>query len=105
MAGILRLALGVVLGVVAGGLAVLVIELASHAIWPPPAGIDPTNPESIKAAMDQIPLAAKAALVAAWTLGGFLAAFVAGLVAGPGGPSPRWRRAGSSWPSSSPISS
>ncbi len=80
----LRTILGVLAGVVAMFVVIMAIEMLGHAMYPPPAGIDPMNPAH-EAAFAQfvatMPFAAKAMLAAAWTLGAFAGGFVAARIA------------------------
>ena len=72
-------------GVVAGGMTVAALELLSHAIWPPPAGLDPSDPAAIAEVMASAPLGVFIALIVAWTLGGAVGSGVAAAIA-------TWRR-------------
>ena len=49
-----RRILAVVAGIVTAFILVMLIEWLGHLIIPPPEGIDPADPESIRAMMDQI---------------------------------------------------
>lgn len=64
-----RLILGMVAGVLAGGLTVGIVETIGHMIFKPPPGLDVSNPENLKTLMDQIPLGAKLAVIVAWGSG------------------------------------
>lgn len=68
------------LGLVVQVIVVATLEATSHALWPPPPGIDPTNPEFIAAIMDQIPLPAKVAVLVGWALGALVGGAVAARV-------------------------
>ena len=68
--------LGLVAGFVAAGASVFAAEMAGHALWPPPAGMDPMDPESIRANIHLVPLQAKIAVAAGWGL----AALIGGLI-------------------------
>src|SRR3970040_126382 len=80
----LRTILGVLAGVVTMFAVIMAIEAVGHTIYPPPAGIDPMDPAD-EAAFAQfvatMPFAAKAMLVAAWTLGAFAGGLVAAKIA------------------------
>lgn len=69
----LRMLIAAIAGVLAGGVTVALVESAGHAIFPPPAGTDVTNPESLAALMSQIPLGAKLFVVLAWAAGALAA--------------------------------
>jgi len=80
----LRTILGVLAGVVVMFAVILAIEAVGHIVYPLPVGLDPMNPAH-EAAFAQfvatMPFAAKAMLVAAWTLGAFAGGFVAARIA------------------------
>jgi len=73
----LRTVLGIVAGVVLAFVVLMGLEMAGHAAMPPPAGLDPTNPEDLKRMVASSPMAAKAWVVFAWfaatVAGGWLA--------------------------------
>jgi hypothetical protein len=77
----LRAILGLVAGFVAAGVAVFAAEMAGHALWPPPAGMDPMDPESIRANVHLVPLQAKIAVVTGWGLAALIGGVVAKLIA------------------------
>lgn len=72
-----RAILGLIAGFVAASASVFAAEMAGHALWPPPAGMDSMDPESIRANIHLIPLQAKIAVVVGWGL----AALIGGLIA------------------------
>jgi hypothetical protein len=76
----LRTILGILAGCVLAAVLVGAIETLGHLVYPPPAGIDLTDPAQLAAIMDRIPLAAKVWVVAAWMLGTFIAGLVAAMV-------------------------
>lgn len=69
--------LAVVAGIVIAFVIVFVFEAAGHGFWPPPPGVDVSNPEALKTLMPSIPVGAKVAVIVAWAAG----AFAGGLVA------------------------
>lgn len=69
----LRTILGIVAGAVAAVVTVMVLEMIGHAAMPPPAGLDPADPEDLKQMVASASTAAKAWVVFAW-----FAAVVAG---------------------------
>lgn len=77
----LRLVLGIVAGLVLAVVLVGAFEMAGHAVFPPPAGIDLKDPAQLAAVMDRIPLAAKLWVVGAWTLATAIAGLVAAVTA------------------------
>ena len=69
----LRTILGIVAGVVVAFVVLMGLEMAGHAAIPPPAGLDPADPEDLKQMVASASTAAKAWVVFAW-----FAAVVAG---------------------------
>ncbi|HSX57076.1 MAG TPA: hypothetical protein VLG14_17345 [Sphingomonas sp.] len=83
----MRKFLGVVAGLATLIATVWIVEAIGHSIWPPPPGINPSDPAQLATLLDQIPLTAKIAVVVAWFAGAVAGAWVANLVA-------RWPVAG-----------
>ena len=79
---ILRTALGVVLGLIVGLLIILAVEGVGHTIFPPPPGVNLTDPAQLDTAMARIPTPAKFAVLLAWFLGTLGGASAANLIAG-----------------------
>lgn len=77
----LRLILGVVVGAIAGMLTISVIEMLGHVIWPPPTGVDMNDMDAFRATVAAMPTGALAAIVAGWTIGAFVGALAANLIA------------------------
>ncbi len=73
--------LPVVAGVIAGGITVFIVESIGHLIWPPPEGIDITDPEGLAQLMEVIPTGALVFVVIAWISGALSGGFVAGKLA------------------------
>lgn len=69
--------LAVIAGIVAAALTVFLFETVAHALLPAPAGMDATNPESVKAAMANLPLSSYIAVIVAWCAGSFVGAWIA----------------------------
>ena len=65
----MRLALGILAGLVTGVVIIAVTESIGHLIFPPPDGVDLKSPEALKAIMKDIPLGAKVSVLVAWGLG------------------------------------
>jgi hypothetical protein len=66
-----------VLGVIVAVILVWVIEEIGHSIYPPPPGLDFSDPEAMKAYVDSLPLGALLSVAIAWfagSLGGTFAA-------------------------------
>ncbi len=74
--------LSVMVGVILAFVLVAVIETSGHLVFPPPEGMDPSDPESIAAAMEEIPAVALLPVLIAWAVGSFGGAFLAARLAG-----------------------
>ena len=85
----MRSAFAAIAGVVVGVIIVFIAESVGHMIFPPPEGVDLSDPEQLKAIMDEIPLGAKIAVLIAWGLGtfggGVTGVFLSGRKAWPAG--------------------
>lgn len=68
---------GIVAGVVTALVVMTALQMAGHAAMPPPAGLDPSDPEDLKQMVASASMAAKAWVVFAW----FAAAVAGGWVA------------------------
>ncbi|MEZ5355691.1 MAG: hypothetical protein R2762_23910 [Bryobacteraceae bacterium] len=77
----LRKLLAVAAGIVAAVITVGIVEGIGHALFPPPPGIDISDPEALRRLMASIPAGAKAFVVLAWALGSFLGGWVAAHIA------------------------
>lgn len=77
----MRMILGIVAGIVVAVACVAGIEALGHAIYPPPPGLDPTNPRDIDRLMSMVPIMALVFVVVAWFVGALAGALVANLVA------------------------
>jgi len=73
----LRTILGIFAGVVVAFVVLMGLEMAGHAVMPPPAGLDPADPEDVKQMVASASMAAKAWVVFAW----FAAVLVGGWAA------------------------
>lgn len=78
-----RRILGVVLGLVAAGLVVMIVETLGMSLFPLPESFDPSNPD-----LSLVPTAGIAMVGLAWVLGPLVGGFVATLVARPPRPMP-----------------
>jgi hypothetical protein len=72
--------LAVIAGILAAGVTVFLVEMAAHFILPAPPGVDPSNPESLRANATNLPLSSLAAVLVAWCVGSFVGGLVAALV-------------------------
>lgn len=76
-----RTILGMLLGLVTMWLTVAALEFLGHALFPPPAGLDPQNPEHLQMIIAAAPTGALAMLVVAWAGGSFVGGWVAARIA------------------------
>ena len=74
---------GVVVGILAAGLVVMLVEGVGQSAFPPPAGFDPSAPD-----LSLVPLPALVSVALAWVLGPLAGGLVATLVGRPPGPLP-----------------
>jgi hypothetical protein len=74
--------LGLVVGLVAAVAVIFAIEAVGHAVYPTPAGLDPDDPEAVRAAMASLPLGALLFVLGAWTAGALVQGAVAAKVSG-----------------------
>ena len=77
----IRIILGILAGAVVAMALVVCLEMASHAMYPPPAGLDPFDKADQARLIAMMPLGAALAVVAAWTVGAFGGALTALLIA------------------------
>jgi hypothetical protein len=71
-----RIALGMLAGIVSGAVLAGVIEFAGHLVFPPPAGVDFTDPAQT-VAMDLLPMGAKIGVIVAWAIGSLVGGMIA----------------------------
>jgi hypothetical protein len=79
---IMRLAMGIVAGIVVAFLCVFAVEWVGHSLYPPPAGLDATNPADQARLMEAMPAAAKAIVLGAWFVAALAGAWTANRIAG-----------------------
>lgn len=72
-----RTILGVMAGIVVAWITITASQLASTALYPPPAGLDLRNPEVLAAFIAAAPPMAMLLVVAGWTLGALFGGWVA----------------------------
>lgn len=72
-----RSILAVIVGMLVAFVLIVCVEMLGMRVYPPPAGMDPANLESIKAAMAQIPLGALLFVLLAYTVGSVAGGWVA----------------------------
>ncbi len=73
----LRKILGGLAGVVAAFAVIMLVQFLGHQVIPPPSGMDPADPESIRAAMNDLPVGAFLFVLASYFGGAFVGTFVA----------------------------
>ena len=78
----MRVAMGIVAGIVVAFLCVFGVEWIGHSLYPPPAGLDINNPAAQARVMEAMPAAAKSMVLAAWFVGALAGAWVAIRIAG-----------------------
>ena len=78
----MRMAMGIVAGIVVAFLCVFAVEFVGHGLYPPPAGLNLGDPADQARLMEAMPAAAKALVLAAWFAGALAGSFVANLIAG-----------------------
>lgn len=78
----MRMALGIVAGIVVAFLCVFAVEWIGHAVYPPPAGLDINDPADQARLMEAMPAAAKAFVLVAWFVGALAGAWTANRIAG-----------------------
>ena len=78
-----RTVLGVLAGLAAMVVVIMLVQLGSAQWFPPPQGVDMRDPDALAIAMAQMPLAALALVVVAWLLGAFAGGWVAARIAMP----------------------
>lgn len=79
-----RTILGMLVGVVVAVLAIVAMEMLGHSFYPPPAGLDPTDPAN-EAAFAQfvatMPFGGKVMVLLAWLVGTFAGALAGAKIA------------------------
>lgn len=78
-----RTILAVIVGVLLAGIVVGIVQSVGHAVYPLPEGLDPENPDDLKAAMleGKIKTGAMLFVILAWGTGSFCGGLVAQLIA------------------------
>lgn len=76
----LRAMLAAVGGLAAAIVVILLVEFASHALYPPPEGFDPKNREALKAYIQSLPVEAFLMVLLAYALGSFSGGALSALV-------------------------
>lgn len=79
---VLRNVVAAIAGIGLGVLLVILGEAAGHTLWPPPPGLDPSDPQAMRDYLAAAPFAAVASLPLTWTLAAFAGAYVAVKISG-----------------------
>lgn len=79
---IVRVILGIVIGVAVGLGLVMIGDAINHRLWPPPPDVQVTNPESLRAYMQSAPITSLLGLPVTWTVAAFAAAFAGAKIGG-----------------------
>jgi hypothetical protein len=77
----LRLILGVIIGLVSGYFVIFAVQQVGHQIWPVSVPLDPGDKAAAAAFMADMPFGALLTVVAAWSLGAYTASMAGLLVA------------------------
>lgn len=76
-----RTILGMLVGVVVAIAVIVAVETLGHRFYPPPAGLDITDPANEAAFVAAMPVAGKLIVLLAWLLGTFVGALAAARIA------------------------
>lgn len=77
---IIKLITGTLAGVIVAGLTVGVVEWIGHALFPPPPGLDLSDPAAMATIIDNLPAGALSFVLFGWFTGSLLGGIVAGVV-------------------------
>jgi Na+-driven multidrug efflux pump len=72
---VVRIILGIVIGVAVGLGLVMAGDMINHRLFPPPPEVQVTNPEAIRVYMQSAPIWSLLGLPITWTIAAFAAAF------------------------------
>jgi hypothetical protein len=75
----------VLAGIVVSQLVILLTEYLGSVLFPPPAGVDLTNPAAMRAFVEQLPAMALVLVLAGWAVGSFIGGWLTARLA-PGAP-------------------
>lgn len=81
MRSIGRSVLALLLGALLAGVLIMAVEFLGSTLYPLPAGMDPHDPESIKAAMAHLPIGSLLLVLLGWIVGTFAGAWLAARIA------------------------
>jgi hypothetical protein len=83
---IMRMLMGIVAGIVVAFVCIFAVEWVGHSVYPPPPGLDLSNPADMERLMAAMPATAKALVLVAWFVGALAGA--GRRTGSPGGASP-----------------
>jgi hypothetical protein len=78
---VVRVVLGVLIGIAAGVGVVMLGDMLNHRFFPPPPEVQVTNPEAIRDYMQTAPMLSLLGLPVTWTVAAFVGAFAAAKIA------------------------
>ena len=78
----MRMAVGIVAGILVAFLCIFAVEWAGHRLYPPPPGLDMSDPADQARLMEAIPAVAKTFVLLAWFIGALAGAWTANRIAG-----------------------
>ena len=78
----LRKFFGGLIGIIAAFAVITIVQMIGHQVIPPPGGMDPSDPESIRDAMASIPIGSLLFVLLSYYAGAFTGSFVAGWLGG-----------------------
>lgn len=81
MVAVFRSILAVLLGLILAGVVIATVEATSHQIYPPPEGLNLSDPEAALAVMSDVPTGALVFVLLAWILGSFTGGWLSARVA------------------------
>lgn len=77
----IRLVLAALGGIATAVVVVAVVEAIGHAVFPPPADLDLSDPEQAAKLIERLPVAALLFVVIAWAAGSFAGGYLATVIA------------------------
>ena len=78
----MRMLMGIIAGIVVAFLCIFAVEYIGHSLYPPPAGLDLSNPADQARLMAAMPATAKAFVLIAWFVGALAGAWTANRISG-----------------------
>ncbi len=72
-----RKIMGGLAGIIAAFAVITIVQMIGHQVIPPPSGMDPSDPDSVRGAMASLPIGAFLFVLLSYYLGAFTGSFVA----------------------------